>query len=149
LVVGVNAALQVLVGFYVAALAAIATFNSPSLDQTLADNMSLREGGTSHPVTRREMLSYLFGYLSCLGFAVMLAGLFVVPIRFLMTLVVPLGWFRTAAYVVLWLYISAIWSLFFTTLLGLYYMVYRMHRADPTVLTGAGVRTPSSSSDPI
>jgi hypothetical protein len=137
LVAGMNSALQVLVGFYVAALAAVSTFNSVSLDQDLADGMRLP--GAGRVATRREMLSYLFGYLSFLSFGILLVGLFATPIAFAIGRLTPQHLIRIVRGVCLEMYTICIFSLFFTTLLGLYYLVDRSQRADPTPVSGAGV----------
>lgn len=63
--------LQILPGFYIAALAAIATFNKPSLDELLDTPLSIttKEHGkvAARALTRRHFLCYLFGYLSFLS----------------------------------------------------------------------------------
>src|SRR5258706_8987546 len=64
--------LQVLTGFYIASLAAVATFNKPGLDDPMAgDPPTLREDycaiTTVKPLTRRRFLCLLFGYLSWLS----------------------------------------------------------------------------------
>lgn len=129
--------LQILSGFYIASLAAIATFNRPSMDEEMLGETPTLVGLT-HPaagpekMTRRQFLSFLFGYLAFLSIALYLVGA-------LANLVLPglgvslgfelhdlLGtWVRWAA---VYLYLFAVANLLVTTMLGLYYMTDRIHR---------------------
>ncbi|MEE9339777.1 MAG: hypothetical protein V3U87_17030 [Methylococcaceae bacterium] len=71
--------IQILVGFYIAALAAVATFQKEGLDSFLAG-----EGATlvvqrrgiekSIQLTRRKFVCYLFGYLAFVGIALYFIG---------------------------------------------------------------------------
>src|SRR5579859_4846912 len=71
LIEGVDSLLQTLVGFYIASLAAIATFNKASLDFEMpGDPPKLRVTQHGHsakePLTRRRFLCFMFGYLAFL-----------------------------------------------------------------------------------
>src|SRR5947209_7182579 len=70
--------LQILPGFYIASLAAIATFNKENMDHYMPEptpTVTVRVGAQSCPIrlTRRRMLSLLFGYLSFLSLLLFLA----------------------------------------------------------------------------
>lgn len=71
--------IQILTGFYIAALAAVATFGKGNLDETIKNGgatLTSSQNGKTKPreLTRRHFLSYLFGYLAfisiCLSFAI-------------------------------------------------------------------------------
>ena len=75
----INQLLALLVGFFIAALAAVATFNSPSMDEkTLGKPFLLKENykGENYVVelTRRRFLSLMFGYLSVLTIVLYVIG---------------------------------------------------------------------------
>ncbi|RWU12456.1 hypothetical protein [Xanthomonas phaseoli] len=118
----IGSLMQVLVGFYVAALAAVATFPSGPLDQE-ANGMKLRGKG----LKRRLFLASLFGYLALLGLVLLTFSLFrEVP----SLLAKNLG--SAATYVVpglLFVYQFVFWQMVFITLLGLYYLSDRVHRS--------------------
>jgi hypothetical protein len=64
---------QTLVGFYIAALAAVASFNSPHLDKEMpppSPTMRVKYNGVLQEVsaTRRRFLSAMFAYLTALSF---------------------------------------------------------------------------------
>jgi hypothetical protein len=79
--------LQILPGFYIASLAAIATFNKDNMDQYMPEptptvNVTVR--GQSFPIrlTRRRMLSLMFGYLAFLSlmlFLIIIAANYLAP----------------------------------------------------------------------
>lgn len=64
---------QTLAGFYIAALAAVSSFNSPHLDRVMpppAPTMYIKYNGTMQSVTatRRRFLTSMFAYLTALSF---------------------------------------------------------------------------------
>ncbi|OHV83313.1 hypothetical protein [Ensifer sp. LCM 4579] len=66
-------ALTLLPGFFITALAAVATFNRPEMDETMpspAPRIKIAHRGNRVEIelTRRLFLSYLFSYLSILSF---------------------------------------------------------------------------------
>lgn len=122
----VNALLQMLVGFYVASLAAISTFPNVALDQEVK-NSTL----AGKPITRRRLLSLLFGYLAFVSMFLYICGAMgmLIP-RALHSLTVAYPWARPA---LIGLYTLACGNLLCVTLLGLYYLVDRQYRPDPIV----------------
>lgn len=137
LVLQVNGLLQVLIGFYIAALAAVSTFSSPSIDEIMAgDPPTLVEKFRGKKVkvqlTRRRFVCYLFGYLALVSFMLFCIGMISIlvgkPFYFwLSTLMTPdiIVWIKTmfvAAYVFL------LMNIIITTLLGLYFLAIRFHQ---------------------
>ncbi len=137
LVPQVNGLLTVLIGFYIAALAAISTFANPTIDETMAGNPpTIREMYRGKkilvPLIRRRFLCYLFGYLALVSFVVfgfgLVASLFTNSIVALVS-TIP---FAHAGVVVkaffLLLYSLVLLNMITTTLLGLYYLAVRIHQ---------------------
>lgn len=138
LVAGINELLQLLVGFYIASLAAIASFDRVSLDQPIEGGgvlLRVVRGGETidRSLTRRTFLSYMFGYLSLLSILLYCGGL-------LTNLLAP-----NAAYV--WpevvgvlrivfasTYLFFVSQLMTITLVAIYYLCDRIHRQTPIAL---------------
>ncbi len=131
--------LALLIGFYMAALAAVATFDRPGIDNPLrGDPATLRvrmhDGGQwiDKPLSYRQFISYLFGYLSFLSlilYGLLLAAQKVWPRLLKLSsgytswdwvtpkLIEPL-----AAVLILY----AIWQLIIVSLLGIYFLAERI-----------------------
>lgn len=124
LVQSVGALMQVLVGFYVAALAAVATFQSSSLDENVI-GMTLDD----KPIRRRQFLAYLFGYLALLSLTLFILMLF----RGVPTVVAEQfpERFQTFAYLAFaMIHQLVFWQMICVTLLGLHYLTDRIHRSN-------------------
>lgn len=124
LISGVNQLLQVLVGFYIAALAAVASLNNQSLDAPVA-NTPVTLGTKS--LTRRQLLSLMFSYMTLLSITIYACGLgamlVALPLRNAMP-EVAVPWARG--------FFAAFFVLFLTqlaciTLVTLYYLGDRIH----------------------
>ncbi|MBE0403092.1 hypothetical protein [Halomonas citrativorans] len=125
--------LQILTGFYIAALAAVATFPSATLEQPLDGSPAIlneMRRGKLKPINlkRRPFLCFLFGHLAllsiCLYFLGGFANLISNGIAELVSAQVAY-WLR-ALFIVLYSIASA--HLFVVTMLGIYYLSYRIHR---------------------
>lgn len=128
-------------GFFIAALAAVATFSRPEMDMTMpepAPRLRLRVGNETDWVdlTFRMFLSHLFGYLTTLGF---LAVFFFLTVDLLSNsgndllqkipnATVGLVVSKTAnvVYVGLACWLSI--QIMLTTMLGIYFLAERVHR---------------------
>lgn len=126
----VNGLLNTLVGFYIAALAAIATFNNPNLDQTMKGRpptlVSVRQGERfEEQLTRRRFLVILFGY--CAFVSMMLLSFGVISLLIAPSLA-KAAWLPIIRFAWLAAYFALASSLFVVTLLGLHYLIDRMHR---------------------
>ena len=116
--------LGVLVGFYIAALAAVASFKSEFLDGKLRGRPTtlnyLRRGKKETEIlTRRRFISVIFGYCASMAIVLYIFGLCLLYAR----MSDPV--FGSVAVAVFFWGLS---SLFVVTLLGLHYLVDRMHR---------------------
>ena len=124
LIESIGALMQVLVGFYVAALAAVATFTGSSLDENVI-GMTM----DGKPLRRRLLLSYLFGYLALLSLALYVLMLFKgVPVAAAQHVIAPVG--LAIKYVAAFIYQFIFWQMIFVTLFGLFYLTDRIHRSD-------------------
>lgn len=126
----VNGLLNTLIGFYIAALAAVATFNNPVLDQAMKGRAPIlvihRQGERiEEQVTRRRFLVTLFGY--CAFLAIMLF-MFGVVSQVVAPSLTKVAWMPVIRFVWLAIYFGLASSLFVVTLLGLHYLIDRMHR---------------------
>lgn len=133
--------LQVLIGFYIAALAAVATFDRPGMDQPMAgDSPELwvtRHGVTeSQKLTRRRFLSLMFGYLALLSFLLYgvsaFGNLFEPNIHALIPYESKGFIFARWGFLSIFLFLA--FNLLVTTMLGLYYMTDRIHRFEGSTI---------------
>ena len=137
LLLQVNGLLQVLIGFYIAALAAVATFTNSSIDEVMAgDPPTLYEEFRGQKIkielTRRRFVCYLFGYLALVSFVQFCIGLVSILIgKSLGVWIVSissielLSWLKTAF---VWVYSLILFNIITTTLLGLYFLSVRFHQ---------------------
>ncbi len=134
--------LQIVSGFYIASLAAVATFDKDSMDKPMPGlpttlPRTMKGVAVTENLSRRRFLCFLFGYLSLLSLILYFSGsglILAAPhIKTLISanLVVYLKW------MVVFFYLMVTYNLLVTTLLGLYYMTDRIHRADPVQLPAA------------
>lgn len=130
LVDSLNSLFSVLIGFYIAALAAVATFQNIILDELMrgrAPTIRVYRQGAAFdtPLTRRRFLVILFGYCSFLSIALFSFGVaskLAAP-SFAGSSLAPT---IKVAWLALYLWMAS--SLLITTILGLHYLIDRMHR---------------------
>lgn len=130
--------LMILPGFYIAALAAIASFPSQIMDQGLDGSearLKSREHGADieRKLTRRRFLCLLFGYLSFLSLVLaLLSGLppSLDPARFFQ----DAEWRNLCRIVCTGVYSLFFMQLISLTLLGLFYLSDRIHWKRETYL---------------
>ena len=119
--------LAILPGFYIAALAAVATFNKPSIDKKIPDNpipyVYQRSQGTDvrTELSRRRLLTMLFAFLAAeslmLFLLTVIAGMMKDPAIF-------------TAVSFLLVFFFLFFQLIVVTLWGLYYLSEKMHHND-------------------
>ncbi|WPU24495.1 hypothetical protein RI049_07015 [Cedecea neteri] len=134
----VNGLLQVLIGFYIAALAAVSTFTNATIDEVMAgDAPTLKEKFRGErfevELTRRRFVCYLFGYLALVSFLLFCIGM----VSILLGKSVS-GWAITSmtADTIIWaktlfvgVYLFILVNIVTTTLLGLYFLAVRFHQS--------------------
>lgn len=121
--------LQTIPGFYIAALAAISTFSSTTMDEDMVEPAPQKDGVT---ISRRFFLSQLFAYLSALS---LLAYFITIVARYLSSLDVLVGCSKIVYLAIYFistaLYVAIISQLIILTGLGLYYLGDRIHKNNP------------------
>ena len=124
--------LQLLTGFYVTALAAVATLNRPGLDDLMAGEPATLNG---KDLTRRKFVCYLFGFLAfsslALYFTGAIANLIAEPTSFLMPQDVYPSFRFVTKWVFAFIYALFVAQLIVAGLLGLWYLTTRLHEPDP------------------
>jgi hypothetical protein len=125
---------SVLPGFYIAALAAIATFNRADIDDLMpapTPTIVHRIGGQKNTIelTRRRFLTHLFAFLCFESLAVMVTCMFasIVGASILGNFIEPAAYGLKVGF--LFLLLLLFWQMLFGTLLGLYYLGDRLFRS--------------------
>lgn len=125
--------LEILPGFFLAALAAIATFNKEDLDRLLPEptpkiGIRIKNKSLTIGLTRRRMLSYLFGYLTFLSVFLCLAVVIGSAVQqsyyhlFGHSVSVKIAFF--------FIFNLFFWQMIIVTIFGLYQLCDRIHQPD-------------------
>ena len=125
---------QTLAGFYIAALAAVSSFNSPHLDKTMphpAPTMRIKHNGVMQSVaaTRRRFLTSMFAYLTAVSFVFSLGSIAVLTLAAPVRMAYPeaAAWLRWSMASGL---VFALMQLSVVTFWGLFYLGERMLTPD-------------------
>lgn len=117
----INGILQILAGFYIASLAAIATASLPRLDEPMKGASPRYLGDSNKGITRRIFLTHLFGYLSFMSLLIYFVGgiakISILNIQPLLDYIPPLK------FVFSFIYLFFVFNLAFVTVLGLFFMI--------------------------
>ncbi|QEH09387.1 hypothetical protein [Histophilus somni] len=116
----VNGILQILSGFYIASLAAIATASLPRLDEPMKGIPPIYLGNKNKNITRRVFLTHLFGYLSFISlFIYFVGGIAKISINNLQPILECIPIKITFSFI----YLFFVFNLAFVTILGLFFMI--------------------------
>lgn len=126
--------IQSLPGFYIAALAAIATFGRPDIDEILpapTPKVLIRYRGVDNLVdlTRRRFLAMLFAFLTAESIVVIVLSIFIVSYAGGLVSFYRFG-LDLRSFVVLavsFVYFLIFFQMIVTTFWGLYYLGYKLH----------------------
>lgn len=124
--------IQILSGFYIAALAAIATFQNSTIDDVMSGSPPTIVEPDSNgffgvvELTRRRFLSYMFGYLAFISIGLFFLGVVVELIAPILKIVIP-GYIDYFQSFFVFVYTYVFFSMMLTTFLGLYFLSYRIH----------------------
>ncbi|MEM7329456.1 MAG: hypothetical protein AAF437_11995 [Pseudomonadota bacterium] len=116
---------QILVPFFIAALAAVASMNGTWLDQNLRGSRPTTLNGRQ--IKRRELVIRMFGYLAYITLLTYLIIVSLIVIGPLLAEAVPfetLVWFKVA---ILFLVVSVFANIIITTFMSLYFLTDRLH----------------------
>ncbi len=137
LIQSITGLVQTLPGFYIAALAAIATFPSTSMNSPMPEPTPYLKFPNNDPdlLNRRRFLCYMFAYLAYIS----IVALFITSITIFMygngLLKVPsIIYYFTYFFVCLAIYFLLI-QIVILTFVGLWYLGERIHINDPTDLS--------------
>lgn len=125
--------IKMLIGFYIAALAAVATFAREGMDECVQGEPATlrvkRKGVAKESIlTRRRFLSYLFGYLAFTGLVLYFAGAATTLFGSNLSLLQAALWGVVIKWCFVFAYIFFTANLITTTLLGLHFLADRIHR---------------------
>lgn len=124
---------QILPGFYIGALAAIASYSYAPMDNVMSRPAPfLKEpvaGGFRESIlSRRRYLTLLFGYLSSIS---ILSAVFIFIVRLAYAVnIFPVSAtiYNIVYYSITFLFFFIFWQMIMVTLFGIYYLADRMHR---------------------
>lgn len=131
----VNTLMGILIGFYIAALAAVSSFTNENLDKIMkgrAPTLTSRRKGVDikEKLTRRRFLAVLFGYCASSSIFLYIFGVIAVHVDYVQPvepwLMKSVEFAQEGAWI---FYMWLLSSLLVVTLLSLHYLVERMHRA--------------------
>jgi len=131
----INILMGVLIGFYIAALAAVSSFTNENLDKIMKGRAPsikhFRQGEeVTEKLTRRRFLAILFGYCASVSIVLFIFGVLQTHIAFRAATRPWVNRVLDIGTEVAWAgYTWLLASLLVVTLLGLHYLVERMHRA--------------------
>jgi hypothetical protein len=132
---GFQKLLEILIPFYIAALAAVATFAREGLDDPMkghAATLSVRHAHgdwMEHVLTRRQFICYLFGYLAFLSLVLFVGILFLNLVSQKSGIAANEIFgkhLQFAKIAVIYICMVPIWQMIVTTLLGVYFMSERL-----------------------
>ena len=135
MVASLNSFIGILIGFYIASLAAVTSFPSDILDSEMKGNTptltkSVKGRKVIERLTRRRFLSILFGYCSLVSILIYIFGFLWLGIRISLNspelLLSINGWLKWPFFAI---YTWLCFSLITATLLALHYLIDRVHRA--------------------
>jgi len=126
---------QTLVGFYIAALAAVASFNSPHLDRVMPSpppTMKVKYNGVLQEVhlTRRRFLCAMFAYLTALSFLFSIAAITILSLATPVAAIAPDTMIAALRPAALSLFLLAAFQMTSVTFWGLFYLGERMLTPD-------------------
>lgn len=122
--------IALLAAFFVAALAAVATFARENLDKLMeGTSPTLKSRGQSEPLplTRRQFVCYLFGYLAFIAFALFLSIVAAEILYPNLKLLLEPSWLPYVRFAASAIFMFVFWNMIVTTLLGIYFLVERVH----------------------
>ncbi|EOX4467669.1 hypothetical protein ACJ5NB_002408 [Vibrio alginolyticus] len=115
-------------GFFIAALAAVATFNKNDIDLEMNNDVKLtilyQGSSTDIPLTRRRFLCVLFSYLTATSLFLVLFTKLALASSW------HESWYPAVSWIGCWLFFFILWQMLLATVLGLYYLGERLHTAE-------------------
>lgn len=128
---------QNLPGFYIAALAAIATFNRSDIDKIMpepAPSIDIKRLGKSEIIklTRRRFLSSMFAFLTAESILIIVLCIFAQELAPTLKAVLYVQAQEYVTGLALMLLLTLFWQMLFTSFWGLFYLGDKLHQPDAT-----------------
>lgn len=117
--------LQTMPGFYIAALAAISTFNNPGMDKDMVGSTPIDKDRKK--MTRRRFLAQSFSYLTFLSIVLLIVGAIIKYFFSLEVVITNSILFLIVYLVLLFILFMFLFQLVFITFYCLYYLGDRIH----------------------
>lgn len=126
---------QGLPGFYIAALAAIATFNKTDIDKTMpspAPKLDIMVQGKVVPIelTRRRFLCSMFAFLTAESLILIVLAIFGQAIYLPVKILLPVNFHVWISAIYMLFFFFAFWQMLITSFWGLFYLGDRLHQPD-------------------
>jgi hypothetical protein len=125
---GVRELIALFAAFFVVALAAVSTFDRPTLDMVMEGTPPTLDG---RDLTRRQFVCRLFGYLAALSFVLFLMSVAA-------EIVAPSFRYWFSPHILWWiravlgtLFAFGFWNMVATTFLGIWFLIERVHLLAP------------------
>ncbi len=127
---------QVLPGFYIAALAAIATFNKTDIDKTMpapAPKIDIMVQGRNVAIelTRRRFLCSMFAFLTAESIILIVLAIFASSAYVSIKAIIHEPWQIWASGLFTLTFFLLFWQMIVASFWGLYYLGDRLHQPDP------------------
>lgn len=127
---------QVLPGFYIAALAAIATFNRIDIDKIMPSpapkiGMFIQGNNVVIELTRRRFLCSMFSFLTAESLILIVLAIFSTSFYEPLKKVIDDSWHCSASGIFIMIFLFLFWQMIITTFWGLYYLGERLHQPEP------------------
>lgn len=127
--------IQTLPGFYIAALAAIATFNRQDIDKHIpapTPKIEILIAGQKNIIslTRRRFLCMLFAFLTAESIFIAIFGMAAMTLAPAFSHLIQPNFHLISTCIVLSIFIFLFWQLITSTCLGLYYLGDRLHQPE-------------------
>lgn len=124
---------QILPGFYIGSLAAIASYNYTPMDNVMSLpapflKEQVNAGPRESKLSRRRYLTLMFGYLAAIS---ILSAVFIFIVRLVYSVNIfaaPTIVYNSIYYTVAFIFFFIFWQMIMITLFGIYYLADRMHR---------------------
>lgn len=133
--------LGILVGFFATSLAVVSSFSNRNMDKKFDGKgvfLKIRRGRHTFDkiLSRRSFLCYLFGYLVFLSMVMLFFGIISsIVFEKYVDAHCPAPIFIFGNRILVAIYIFLLFQLIFTMTLGLYYLIERIHRIEPQLVS--------------
>lgn len=126
---------QILPGFYIAALSAIATFNKNDIDKTMPSpapqiEATIQGRSVKLKLTRRRFLCTMFAFLTAESLALILLSIFGQSFYLPFKEIISVTYHAYCSWLFMFIFFLLFWQMLATSFWGLYYLGDRLHQPD-------------------